>query len=83
MRELFNAAFVSCWNELPEQFQDELVHAIETALMSPNIPPELLHQLLDLAEFMEVDARTEIPYCRSMTERSRRAEKPDTQRQLQ
>jgi FKBP12-rapamycin complex-associated protein len=55
VRELFNAAFVSCWSELPEQYQDELVHAIETALMSPNIPPEVLHQLLDLAEFMEHD----------------------------
>jgi FKBP12-rapamycin complex-associated protein len=54
-RELFNAAFVSCWTELYEQYQDELVRAIETALISPNIPPEILQALLNLAEFMEHD----------------------------
>ncbi|BFZ53909.1 phosphatidylinositol kinase-related protein kinase tor1 [Savitreella phatthalungensis] len=54
-KELFNAAFVSCWTELYEQYQDELVKAIETALTSPNIPPEILQTLLNLAEFMEHD----------------------------
>ncbi|GAO47492.1 hypothetical protein G7K_1698-t1 [Saitoella complicata NRRL Y-17804] len=54
-RELFNAAFVSCWTELYDQYQDELVRAIETALISPNIPPEILQTLLNLAEFMEHD----------------------------
>lgn len=54
-RELFNAAFVSCWTDLYEQYQDELVRAIETALTSPNIPPEILQALLNLAEFMEHD----------------------------
>lgn len=28
-RELFNAGFVSCWNELPEQYQAEVVCALE------------------------------------------------------
>jgi len=54
-RELFNAGFVSCWGELYDQFQDELVDALETALTSPNIPPELIQTLLNLAEFMEHD----------------------------
>lgn len=54
-RELFNAGFVSCWGELYDQFQDELVGALETALKSPNIPPELIQTLLNLAEFMEHD----------------------------
>jgi len=54
-RELFNAGFVSCWGELYDQFQDELVEALETALTSPNIPPELIQTLLNLAEFMEHD----------------------------
>ncbi|KAI9143717.1 armadillo-type protein [Paraphysoderma sedebokerense] len=54
-RELFNAAFVSCWTGLYDQFQDELVRALETALISPNIPPEVLQTLLNLAEFMEHD----------------------------
>ncbi|KNC98625.1 uncharacterized protein SPPG_06307 [Spizellomyces punctatus DAOM BR117] len=54
-RELFNASFVSCWSELYDQFQDELVRSLETALTSPNIPPEILQTLLNLAEFMEHD----------------------------
>lgn len=54
-RELFNAGFVSCWTELFENYQEELVRSIETALVSPNIPPEILQTLLNLAEFMEHD----------------------------
>eukprot|EP01133_Synstelium_polycarpum_P000171 gene171-204_t len=54
VKELFNAGFVSCWTELHEQLQDDLVHSLETALMSPNIPPEILQTLLNLAEFMEL-----------------------------
>jgi FKBP12-rapamycin complex-associated protein len=54
-RSLFNSAFVSCWTELYDQYQEELVRAIETALCSPNIPPEILQILLNLAEFMEHD----------------------------
>ncbi|KAF1821278.1 TOR1 phosphatidylinositol 3-kinase [Dissoconium aciculare CBS 342.82] len=54
-RSLFNSAFVSCWTELYDQYQEELVRAIEVALTSPNIPPEILQVLLNLAEFMEHD----------------------------
>ncbi|KAF2280167.1 phosphatidylinositol 3-kinase tor2 [Westerdykella ornata] len=54
-RTLFNSAFVSCWTELYDQYQEELVRSLETALTSPNIPPEILHVLLNLAEFMEHD----------------------------
>lgn len=57
-RELFNAAFLSCWTELCEQYQDELIRSIEIALTSPNIPPEILQVLLNLAEFMEHDDKT-------------------------
>jgi phosphatidylinositol kinase/protein kinase (PI-3 family) len=53
VRTLFNASFVSCWNELSVDLQDQLVRSLETALTSPNIPPEILQYLLDLAEFME------------------------------
>lgn len=56
-RELFNAAFVSCWTELYDQFQDELVRSMESALISPTIPPEVLQTLLNLAEFMEHDEK--------------------------
>ncbi|KXS11006.1 FAT-domain-containing protein [Gonapodya prolifera JEL478] len=54
-RELFNAGFVSCWGELYDQYQDELVRSLETALTSVNIPPETIQTLLNLAEFMERD----------------------------
>lgn len=46
---------VSCWSELHEQQQEELVRSLETAFLSPNIPPEILQILLNLAEFMEHD----------------------------
>ena len=54
-KDLFNAAFVSCWTELYDRYQEELVRSLETALTSPHIPPEILQVLLNLAEFMEHD----------------------------
>lgn len=54
-RELFNSAFVSCWSELYEQYQEELITNIEAAIRSENVPPDLLGLLLNLAEFMEHD----------------------------
>jgi FKBP12-rapamycin complex-associated protein len=54
-KSLFNSAFVSCWTELYDQYQEELVRSIETALTSDSIPPEILQILLNLAEFMEHD----------------------------
>ncbi|KAJ6525906.1 phosphatidylinositol 3-kinase [Mycena vulgaris] len=52
-KELFNVAFLSCWGELYEQYQDHLVHSIEIALTSPTTPSEVIGRLLDLCEFME------------------------------
>ncbi len=54
-KDLFNSAFMSCWTELYDQYQDDLTRSIEVALLSPNIPPEILQVLLNLAEFMEHD----------------------------
>ena len=54
-KDLFNVAFVSCWTELYDQYQEDLVHSLETALTSADIPPEILQSLLNLAEFMEHD----------------------------
>ena len=54
-KDLFNAAFVSCWTELYEQYQEDLVRSLETAITSPHIPREILQVLLNLAEFMEHD----------------------------
>ncbi|KIM49486.1 hypothetical protein M413DRAFT_21701 [Hebeloma cylindrosporum] len=52
-KELFNAAFLSCWGELYDQYQEDLVRAIELAITSNTAPSELIHRLLNLAEFME------------------------------
>ncbi|KAL6080518.1 Serine/threonine-protein kinase tor1 [Balamuthia mandrillaris] len=53
--ELFNVSFVSCWTELHEQYQNQLIDSLETALNADSIPPEILQSLLNLAEFMEHD----------------------------
>ncbi|XP_039269325.2 serine/threonine-protein kinase mTOR-like [Styela clava] len=60
-RALFNAAFLSCWSELNEMQQDELVLAIETALHAPDVPAEVTHTLLNLAEFMEHTEKGPLP----------------------
>ncbi|KAF9006075.1 phosphatidylinositol 3-kinase [Cyathus striatus] len=52
-KELFNAAFLSCWGELYDQYQEDLVRSIEYAITSSIAPSELIHRLLNLAEFME------------------------------
>lgn len=70
-KELFNAAFISCWGELFDHFQvrhylcrcspnsyilhlqEDLVRSIECAITSPHAPSEVVHRLLNLAEFME------------------------------
>ncbi|KAL9656580.1 hypothetical protein ABK040_012162 [Willaertia magna] len=54
-RELFNAGFVSCWTILDDFAQTEVVRALEMAFSSPDLPPEVLQTLLNLAEFMEHD----------------------------
>ncbi|KAJ3063540.1 phosphatidylinositol kinase- protein kinase tor1 [Podochytrium sp. JEL0797] len=54
-KELFNVGFVSCWWELYDQFQDDLVQSISSAINAPNFPPDMLQTLLNLAEFMERD----------------------------
>ncbi|XP_034918587.1 serine/threonine-protein kinase TOR isoform X1 [Populus alba] len=56
-RELFAAGFVSCWAQLNEASQKHLVRSLEMAFSSPNIPPEILATLLNLAEFMEHDEK--------------------------
>jgi serine/threonine-protein kinase mTOR len=43
---------------MSEHGQEDLVRNLETALLSPNIPPEILQTLLNLAEFMEHDDKS-------------------------
>ncbi|VVC87256.1 unnamed protein product [Leptidea sinapis] len=52
LRDLFNAAFVSCWTELDSRSRTELSNALEQALTAPDAA-ELAHTVLNLAEFME------------------------------
>ncbi|XP_059807691.1 serine/threonine-protein kinase mTOR isoform X1 [Hypanus sabinus] len=59
-RDLFNAAFLSCWSELHESQQDELIRSIELALTSQDIP-EVTQTLLNLAEFMEHSDKGPLP----------------------
>lgn len=47
-RELFAAGFVSCWAQMNEASQTQLVRSLEMAFSSPNIPPEILATLLNL-----------------------------------
>lgn len=51
-RDLFNAAFVSCWTELNVTYQTELKETLQQALMVPDLP-EITQTILNLAEFME------------------------------
>ncbi|CAG5108662.1 Similar to Mtor: Serine/threonine-protein kinase mTOR (Rattus norvegicus), partial [Cotesia congregata] len=51
-RDLFNAAFVSCWTELNETYRAELIQTLQQALMVPDIP-EITQTILNLAEFMD------------------------------
>ncbi|KAE9388358.1 hypothetical protein BT96DRAFT_1004277 [Gymnopus androsaceus JB14] len=53
LSEIFNAAFLSCWTELYDQYQEDLIRSIETTISAPTAPSELIHWWLDLAEFME------------------------------
>ncbi|KAG5306758.1 MTOR kinase, partial [Acromyrmex insinuator] len=52
-RDLFNAAFVSCWTELAENYRTELIQTLHQALMVPDLPTEVTQTILNLAEFME------------------------------
>ncbi len=54
-RRLFNTAFASVWRELPQPGKVKLVDALQNALNSTTIPPEILQTLLDLVEYMETD----------------------------
>ncbi|KAJ3431054.1 serine/threonine-protein kinase mtor [Anaeramoeba flamelloides] len=53
-RRLFNAAFLSCWNELDEYHQEHLIYSLEIVFNNfKSISTEILQILLNLAEFME------------------------------
>ena len=55
--QLFNPAFLSCWNSLNEQYRDQLLQTLKTALSSPEIPPEIMQIILNCFEWMERDGK--------------------------
>lgn len=52
LRDLFNAAFISCWTELTVERKNQLAASLKQALMIPDLP-EITQVILNLAEFME------------------------------
>lgn len=52
LRDLFNAAFISCWTELSSEKKQQLAESLQQALMVPDLP-EITQTILNLAEFME------------------------------
>lgn len=52
LRDLLNAAFVSCWTELSANMKKELAASLEQALQVQDMP-EITQAILNLAEFME------------------------------
>lgn len=52
LRDLFNAAFVSCWTELSDEMNEELAASLKQALEVQDMP-EITQTILNLAEFME------------------------------
>lgn len=60
LRDLFNAAFVSCWTELTDNMKKELAASLQQALMVPDLP-EVTQTILNLAEFMEHCERDVLP----------------------
>lgn len=60
IQDLFNAAFLTVWDELfMESWEGDnshapVIEAVQSALSSPSLPPEIQTQLLNLAGFMEL-----------------------------
>ena len=52
-RELFNAAFLSCWCELGAADRAQLAECLSAALSAPSIPSEITQTILGLAEYMD------------------------------
>eukprot|EP00755_Sulcionema_specki_P008190 Sspe_Gene.40257::Locus_19427_Transcript_1_1_Confidence_1.000_Length_7027::g.40257::m.40257/K07203/MTOR, FRAP, TOR; serine/threonine-protein kinase mTOR len=62
-QELFNAAFMTCYVSLNDEYKREMLKAMQTALKVENLPGEVLQPLLNLAEFMErCDQQTTSPF---------------------
>ncbi|KAJ2121753.1 phosphatidylinositol kinase- protein kinase tor1 [Coemansia sp. RSA 720] len=56
-KELFNAAFVSCWTVLPGQYQQEIIASLQSVASNLDVPADILQTILGLAGFMEHDEK--------------------------
>lgn len=54
---MFNVAFVSCWTDLYESYQEDLTRNLQAALSNNFVPPDVISIILSLAEFMEHDEK--------------------------
>lgn len=54
---MFNVAFVSCWSDLYEGYQEDLTRNLQAALSNNYVPPDVVNIILNLAEFMEHDEK--------------------------
>ena len=57
VQDLFPAAFIACWVELPDR--DYLLSTLARIIESPDVPQEVTQALLDVLEFLE---RKERPF---------------------
>ncbi|KAJ1746371.1 phosphatidylinositol kinase- protein kinase tor1, partial [Coemansia sp. RSA 989] len=56
-KDLFNAAFVSCWTVLPGQYQQEIIASLQGVAAHADVPPDILQTILGLAGYMERDEK--------------------------
>eukprot|EP01129_Flabellula_baltica_P009387 TRINITY_DN3829_c0_g1_i1.p1 TRINITY_DN3829_c0_g1~~TRINITY_DN3829_c0_g1_i1.p1 ORF type:complete len:2225 (-),score=435.29 TRINITY_DN3829_c0_g1_i1:13-6618(-) len=52
-RELFNPAFLSWWEDLDDEERENLLEKLNEVISNKSTPPEVLGNILDLAEFMD------------------------------
>ncbi|KAH9253554.1 hypothetical protein BASA81_008390 [Batrachochytrium salamandrivorans] len=52
-RDLFNAAFVSCYTRLGSEDRPVILHTLRHVFKHPRTPPDVMQVLLNLCEFME------------------------------
>ena len=57
-KELFNIAFLSCYSELYDSYQDDLIKSLDITFRAKNIPHDVMTTFLDLAEFMTLHDKT-------------------------
>eukprot|EP01129_Flabellula_baltica_P013264 TRINITY_DN6129_c0_g1_i1.p1 TRINITY_DN6129_c0_g1~~TRINITY_DN6129_c0_g1_i1.p1 ORF type:complete len:2300 (+),score=375.38 TRINITY_DN6129_c0_g1_i1:7-6906(+) len=52
-KDLFNASFISLWKSCDDALQEVISGHLKEIIESSGIPPDVLHELLDLFEYME------------------------------